>query len=272
MALKISDKDFIRLVTFLQNKYGINLTKKRTLIEGRLNAMLITRGYTNYTDYINDVFRDTTGTEITTLLNKLTTNHTYFMREPEHYTFMEDVVLPYLLRTKKDKSVQIWSAGCSSGEEPYTTEMLLMEFFSKQTTKWDTRILATDISQKVLAKAQEGIYHIDGMKNLPAEWIQKYFIPLPNACYQIKQNVKDNIVFKVFNLMDPIPFTKKPFDLIFCRNVMIYFEQKVKTELVRRFYDVLAPGGYLFIGHAESIQRDATSYKYIKPAIYQKPF
>ena len=133
MALKISDKDFIRLVTFLQNKYGINLTKKRTLIEGRLNAMLITRGYTNYTDYINDVFRDTTGTEITTLLNKLTTNHTYFMREPEHYTFMEDVVLPYLLRTKKDKSVQIWSAGCSSGEEPYTTEMLLMEFsLSKQ--------------------------------------------------------------------------------------------------------------------------------------------
>lgn len=272
MALKISDDDFIRLVTYLQKHYGINLTKKRTLIEGRLNGMLITRGYTSYTDYINDVFKDATGTEMVNLLNKLTTNHTYFMREPEHYTFMEDVVLPYLLQTKKDRSVQIWSAGCSSGEEPYTTEMLLMEFFSKQPMKWDTRLLATDISQKVLSKAQEGIYHIDSMKNLPSTWINKYFTPLPNDCYQIKPVVQKNIAFKVFNLMEPIPFTKQPFDLIFCRNVMIYFEQKVKTELVRRFYDVLAPGGYLFIGHAESVQRDSTAFHYIKPAIYRKPF
>ena len=124
----------------------------------------------------------------------------------------------------------------------------------------------------MLAKAQQAVYHRESMKNLSPEVVKKYFTPLDNECFQVNQEIRKQVVFKVFNLMDEIPYRKHPFDMIFCRNVMIYFDAQTKVDLVNRFYDVLAPGGYLFIGHAESIPRDATGYKYIKPAIYQKPF
>lgn len=271
MPIKISDSDFTRLVTYLQENYGINLTQKRILIEGRLSNEIARRGFDDYTSYLNMLFADNTGTEMVSLLNKLTTNHTYFMREPEHYEFMRNVFLPYMEQTKRNKVIYLWSAGCSSGEEPYTNEMQLLEYFGSAASMWDTKILATDISMNVLGKAKEGIYHADSMKNLPKTWIDKYFTPMQNDCYQVKPSVQKQVAFKTFNLMDNIPFRKNPFDLIFCRNVMIYFDLKTKIELVKRFYDVLAPGGYLFIGHAESIPRDTTQFEYVKPAVYRRP-
>ena len=233
--------------------------------------MLTTRGFSDYSSYLDMVFADKTGTEAVSLMNRLTTNHTYFLREPEHYDFMRETLLPELVKKKKNKIIYLWSAGCSSGEEPYTNEIELLEFFGPQASEWDTKILATDISMKVLAKAQQGIYHADSMKNLSESVKRRYFTPMGNDCYRVNEDVRKEVVFKVFNLMDPIPYKKNPFDLIFCRNVMIYFDAKTKNNLVRRFYDVLAPGGYLFIGHAESIPRGETGFDYIKPAIYRKP-
>ena len=272
MAVSITDAEFNRLVTYLHDSYGINLAQKRVLVEGRLGSELTARGFSDYNEFLNMVFADRTGVELVNLLNKLTTNHTYFLREQEHYQFMREVFLPEIERKKAGKKViYIWSAGCSSGEEPYTNEIEMMEYFGRDAINWDTKILATDISRKVLAKAQQGVYHADSMKNLSEGVKQKYFIPLENDCYRVCDELKKRVVFKVFNLMDEIPYRKNPFDLIFCRNVMIYFDNDTKNKLVNRFYDVLAPGGYLFIGHAESISRDASRFQYVKPAIYRKP-
>ena len=269
---KITDNDFNKLVSFLHDEYGINLANKRVLIEGRLCNEIQRRGFESYTAYLDTVYKDKSGTEIVALLNKLTTNHTYFMREPEHYDFMRTVFLPYIQSLKRvRKYVNVWSAGCSSGEEAYTTQMQMLEYFGTEANHWDTTIYASDISQNVLNKAAQGIYHKDGMKNLNPAWVKKYFTPLENDCFQVKPELQKRVNFKAFNLMKPIPRPAVPYDLIFCRNVMIYFDVPTKIALVNRFFDVLAPGGYLFIGHAESIPRDKTEYQYIKPAIYRKP-
>ena len=270
--LKINDKEFERLVTYMRDNYGINLTHKRALVEGRLSNSLVEQGFKNYNDYMDMCFADKTGKEIDKLIIKLTTNHTYFMREPEHYTYLKEVILPYLVENCKNNELRIWSAGCSSGEECYTTAMLLNEYFGKEKSKWDTRILATDISHSVMDKAKLGVYTAEGMKGLSPEWKKKDFKSLGDDKYEICQEIKNEIIFKEFNLMDPMPktFQARPFDLIFCRNVMIYFDQPTKNALVNRFYDVVKPGGYFYIGHAESIPRGETKFEYIKPAIYRR--
>ena len=270
--MEITDAEFQRLVKFMYDNFGINLAAKRVLVQGRLGNMLRERNFKNYSDYLDAVMNDTTGAEVTTILNKLTTNHTFFMREPEHYTFMNDVVLPYMKSVCTDHVLRIWSAACSSGEEVYTMAMLIDQFFGAEKAKWDTRILATDISQNVIGKAKTGIYQEEGMKGLSNEWKTRYFNNLGNGNYEICQGIKDEVIFKTFNLMDPMPekYKKNPFDLIFCRNVMIYFDQPTKQALVNRFYDVVKPGGYFFIGHAESVNRQETKFEYIKPAIYRR--
>ncbi len=271
--MEITEAEFQRLVKFMYDNFGINLSAKKVLVQGRLGNMLKERGFTNYNDYIDTVLKDTTGAEVTTILNKLTTNHTFFMREPEHYTFMKETILPYMVETcAKDHIIRIWSAACSSGEECYTTAMLIDQYFGPEKAKWDTRILATDISQSVIAKAKAGIYQEEGMKGLSNEWKARYFNNLGGGKYEICQGIKDEVIFKTFNLMDPMPdkYKSKPFDLIFCRNVMIYFDQPTKQALVNRFYDVVKPGGYFFIGHAESVSRSETKFEYLKPAIYRR--
>lgn len=269
--LSISDKEFLRLVSHIKDNFGIDLTKKRTLIESRLHNTLSEKGYSDYTKFIDECFADPAGAQMINLINKLTTNHTFFMREPEHYEYLKRVILPFLETDKKNKKIFIWSAGCSSGEEAYTTAMLLQDYFGANKSAWDSRILATDISANVLKKAQDGIYKATGMRDLPSEWKRKFFKTIDNEQYQISPIIKNEVIFKTFNLMNDIPYKRNPFDLIFCRNVMIYFDSQTKIELVRRFYDVLRPGGYLFIGHSESITRETTKFDYIKPAIYRRP-
>lgn len=271
--MDITDREFQRLVDFMHDNYGINLSAKRVLIQGRLGNMLAERGFKSYDEYIDAVLADTSGAEVTTILNKLTTNHTFFMREPEHYTFLRETVLPWAVKNAKNRELRIWSAGCSSGEECYTTAMLIDQFFGTEKVKWDTRILATDISRSVMEKAKAGIYNEDGMKGLSPEWKARYFNSLGGGKFEICRAIKDEIIFKPFNLMEPMPdkYKKRPFDLIFCRNVMIYFDQPTKNALVNRFYEVVKPGGYFYIGHAESIPRNETKFEYVKPAIYRKP-
>ena len=274
MGLEITENEFQRLVKYMYDNFGINLSAKKVLVQGRLGNMLNDRGFKNYNEYLDAVMADKSGAEVTTILNKLTTNHTFFMREPEHYTFLKDTILPYMTQTcKNDHVLRIWSAACSSGEECYTTAMLMDQFFGSDKAKWDTRILATDISQDVIGKAKRGVYSEEGMKGLSKEWKARYFNDLGGGKYEICQAIKDEVIFKTFNLMDPMPdkYRKKPFDLIFCRNVMIYFDAPTKQALVNRFYDVVKPGGYFFIGHAESVNRNDTKFEYIQPAIYRHP-
>ena len=263
--IHLTDREFGELVAYMKTNYGINLEKKRLLIESRLYSVLAEKKVSSFTEYFDLVRRSGSG-ELNTMLNKLTTNHTYFMREPGHFRFFQDVILPQQEKTNREHDLRIWSAGCSTGEEAYTAVMVMKDFFGAQ--NWDYRILATDISTRVLEEAQRGVYPEESLKDVPPRWKKRYF-GRDGQTYLLSDEVKREVIFKRLNLMDPFPFTK-PFDLIFCRNVMIYFEQETKNGLVAKFYDALKPGGYLFIGHSETIQRDSSGFRYIEPSIYQK--
>lgn len=268
--LTLSQQDFTRLVQFVKKNYGIDLSKKMQLIMGRLSNTIISLGYTSFTDYIDHIISSKNPADLEVMLNKLTTNYTYFMREEAHFNFFRDTILPYLLATKKNKVLSIWSAGCSSGEEPYTISMIIKETLGAQAALWDTRVLATDISQNALKAAKEAVYDEDSLKNLSPSWKTKYFVKTQEqGVYSVAPGIKSNVIFQTFNLMDPIHFRLK-FDVIFCRNVMIYFDQNTKDALIQRFYEATAPGGYLLIGHSETINKEKTPYRYLMPATYRK--
>lgn len=267
--IRMTDQEFHTLTTYIKQHYGIDLTKKRVLIESRMAQELRSRGFSSFRQYMDVLFQDTTGQESITLLNKLTTNLSYFMRENDHFQYLANQVLPYLERIRKDHVLRIWSAGCSSGQEAYNIAMVIDEYFGSRKDQWDTRILATDLSMKVLTKAKQGIYTAEEMKDLPSRWKNKYAVALADGRFQISDKIRREVIFRPGNLMEPFQY-KKPFDLIFCRNVMIYFDAPTKAELVNKFYNWTAPGGYLFIGHSESISGTNTRYTYIQPAIYQR--
>jgi len=231
--LTLSQQDFTRLVQFVKKNYGIDLSKKMQLIMGRLSNTIISMGYTSFTDYIDQITSSRNPADLEVMLNKLTTNYTYFMREEAHFNFFRETL-------------------------------------GAQAALWDTRVLATDISQNALRAAKEAVYDEDSLKNLSPAWVSKYFVKTAEkGIYTVAPSIKSNVIFQTFNLMDPIRFRLK-FDVIFCRNVMIYFDQSTKDALIQRFYDATAPGGYLLIGHSETINKEKTPYKYLMPATYRK--
>lgn len=267
----ITEKEFNNLVNFVKTKYGVNLSNKKALVIGRLQNYIEQSGFNSFSEYLDVVMSDKTGNAITTLVNKVTTNHTYFMREPDHFNFFKNTVLPYLEKTESaKKDLRIWSAGCSTGEEPYTIAMVIDEYFGTEKSLWNTVMLATDISTKVLETACNGIYSNESIEVLPQKWKFNYFKKIDEEKSVISDNIKKEVVFKKFNLMEEVFPFKRKFHVIFCRNVMIYFDLKTRIELVNKFYDFLEPGGYLFIGHSESLIREETKFKYILPAIYRK--
>jgi chemotaxis protein methyltransferase CheR len=268
--INISDKEFKQIVEFVKTNYGVNLSEKRVMMAGRLQNVLIQNNFKSFSEYFKYIIGDKSGEAVTTLINKLTTNHTFFMRESDHFSYLRDVVLPYLEKTVKNKDLRIWSAGCSSGEEPYTLAMVLADYFGNQKGLWDSKILATDISERVLTTATNGIYSNEQLNTLPNNWYNNFFKKIDNEQSVVCDKIKNEVLFRKFNLMNTtFPF-KRNFHVIFCRNVMIYFDIKTKRELVARFYNSTEPGGYLFIGHSESLNFDDTGYKYIMPAVYRK--
>lgn len=267
-VVKITDQEFTELKNFVYRTYGIDLSKKRQLIEGRLSHTLRAKGLSSFAQYMKLIQQDTSGTEMHQFLNKITTNHSYFGRENEHFNFLLQTALPELERTRHN-DLRIWSAGCSAGQEPYNLAMTMDQYFGPRKNLWDTTILATDISTNVLTKAREGIYPSEQLTGLPPQWLSKYFSRLDGQNYQVIPRIRKEVVFKIFNLMDAFP-ARKPFDIIFCRNVMIYFDAETIARLIDKFYQATAPGGYLFIGHSETINRDLTKYEYVQPAIYKK--
>lgn len=265
--MTISDADFKRLVAFVQSTYGIDLSQKRQLITGRLSTALKQKGYKSFADFVNHLLKTKDESELTLLLNKLTTNYTFFMREQEHLEYFQQKIIPEIVRRhQKDKVLSIWSAGCSTGEEPYNISMYLYDYLGTQAEQWDTRLLATDISVQALTAAKRGVYQLPD--TVPAAWKKKYFVQGPDGRHTVSPAIKKNVIFQTFNLMDPIRFRRK-FDVIFCRNVMIYFDQPTKDALVRRFYDATVPGGYLLISYSENLNQN-TAYRRVAAATFQK--
>ena len=265
--MTITDADFTRLVKFVQGNYGIDLSQKKQLITGRLSTSIKQRGYTSFTDFVNQVIQTKDNDLITLLLDKLTTNYTFFMREKEHLDLFCQKIIPDIVqRHQRDKTLAIWSAGCSTGEEPYNITMFLFDYLGAQASQWDTRLLATDISNRAMTAAKKGVYELPD--TIPPDWKKKYFVPQAGGQYQVAPKVRDNVIFQPFNLMDPIHFRRK-FDVIFCRNVMIYFDQPTKDALVKRFYDYTVPGGYFMISCSENLGANAP-YRRLATAVFQK--
>lgn len=267
----ITKKEFKQLTGYIKTNYGIHLKKeKESLITGRLQNVLIDKGIKNFSEYYDYIVSDKTGKAVTTLVDKITTNHTFFMREPSHFYYFRDNVMPFLKETVKDKDLRVWCAACATGEESYTLAMIIDEFFEKNKCEWDTKILATDISNKVLSIAEKGVYNGLRIKPLPFSWKTNYFKKIDGENYIVADKIKNEVIYRRFNLMEKtFPFKKK-FHVIFCRNVMIYFDSDTRNELVEKLYDMTAYGGYLFIGHSEYIDRNKTEYKYVAPSIYRR--
>lgn len=265
--MTISDADFRRMVNFIQSTYGIDLSQKKQLITSRLSPALKKLGYKSFGEFVNHLLDKKENDEVTLVLNKLTTNYTFFMREKEHLDYFCNNIIPEIVRRhERDKTLAIWSAGCSSGEEPYNITMFLFDYLGPRAKEWDTRILATDISAQALTSARRGTYNLPD--TIPVDWKRKYFTPNPDGTHTVAPAVKNNVIFQTFNLMDPIKFRRK-FDVIFCRNVMIYFDQPTKDALVRRFYDATVPGGYLLISASENLSQNAP-YRRLATATFQK--
>lgn len=211
----ITDSEFHRVVHYVKQTTGIDLSEKRVLINGRLENYILRNGYNGFDDYMAKVEHDPAGKEARNLINALTTNHTYFMREFEHMEFLRQEVLPKLkVKEAARKDLRIWSAASSTGEEPYTIAMVLQDFFGLE-HGWDTKVLATDISTKVLQHAQRGKYLAEQIEPLPEKWRRKFFEKLNDEEYQVKQELRDEVIFRQFNLMNKFPF-KRPFHVVFC--------------------------------------------------------
>jgi len=264
--------EFERIRTYIKTNFGISLSnEKKTLVHSRLRTTLDELGFDNFTQYFDYLIKDKTGEAVVRFVDKITTNHTFFMRETEHFDYLRETVLPYIAEEyKSQRDLRLWCAACSSGEEAVTLQMIAQDFFKKIPFPWDTNMLASDISTKVLDKAVEGKYPTESLANLPAKWTTEYFTKINAQLSQVKPNILNAISYRKLNLMESFKF-KQPFQIIFCRNVMIYFDNQTRDAVVRKFYDVMEPGGYLFIGHSESISNSNTGYQYIKPAVYRKP-
>ncbi len=266
----IKDEEFIRIATHMKQRYGIDLAQKKVIVNGRLENYIRRGGWGSFDEFMNAVEHDKSGVQEKMLVNFLTTNHTYFMREFEHFDYFKSQVLPWLKsKESRNKDLRIWCGAASSGEEPYMIAMVLADFFGLEREQWDTKVLATDISTKVLQKAITGIYTAEQLQSVPEQWKRHFFQALSSGQYQVKDELKKEVIFRQFNLMDPFPF-KRRMHTIFLRNVMIYFDEKTKRELVKKVYDALEPGGYFFIGTTETLDRSSTPFQIIQPSIFRK--
>lgn len=271
--MQITDAEFHSIRDLVYNRFGITLSdQKKSLVVGRLQKILRQRGMKTFREYYDSLLSDKTDQAISELANQITTNHTFFFREPDHFDFFKSTILPWMVKehsAKHSKDLRIWCAAASSGEEPYTLIMTLFEHFGADYKNWDCGLLATDVSEKALIAAKRGVYDKTRLQGVSPQIISKYFKQTPDG-YQVIDKIKQEVTIRRFNLMNKtLPF-KKPFDCIWCRNVMIYFDNPTKIELVNRMYNHTVPGGYLLIGHSETLGRDQTPWKYVQPAVYRK--
>ncbi|MDJ0839134.1 MAG: protein-glutamate O-methyltransferase CheR [Acidobacteriota bacterium] len=272
--MQISDREFKLFSDLIYKHFGIHLTEaKRSLLVRRLQNLLRTSGFKTFHDYYEYLMKHPSDSNFSELVNRITTNYTFFNREPDHFEYFSKVALPWmhdihLARNSRD--LRVWCAAASTGEEPYMLAMLMMEFFGGNYMLWDAGVLATDISEKALKTAVAGVYPADEFDRLPVHLRTKYFKETGNGEYEAAPRLKREVTYRRFNLINRTYPFKRPFDVIFCRNVMIYFDNPTKEHVLRQLHANLAPGGFLFIGHSESIMHRKSHWQYLKPAAYRK--
>ncbi len=270
--VELSDDVFYTVRDIIYHQAGIHLTeRKRALVTARLSKRLRFLGFSDYGKYLDYVISDQSGTELAELIDAIATNVTSFFREREHFCLMDSFYRAWY--DEGQRRFRLWSAACSTGEEPYSMAITLQE--SGRLQGADVKILATDISSKVMRIAKEGVYSAGKLETVSQPVLNAYFRKTGTKKdveeYQVQQVLKDMILYRRLNLAAPPFKLKGPLDMIFCRNVMIYFERRTRCRLVEEFGRLLRPGGYLFVGHAESLT--GLGVKSLKPfgvSVYKK--
>ena len=255
---------FVLIGELLHRQCGIALAPgKEALVTARLYKRLRALGLGTFDEYLDRVDRDPE--ELRAMVDALTTNKTDFFREPDHFTYMRQSLIPAM--AANSDPIKIWSAGCSSGEEPYSIAMTLREELPTADLR-EVRILATDISDRVLARAREGIYDEETVRDVSPRYLGKYFHHRGGR-YVVNDAVRRHVAFARLNLLGEWPM-RGPFDAIFCRNVMIYFDNPTRQRLVERFWELLRPGGHFFVGGSESLTTVEHAFRYVQPAVFVK--
>lgn len=272
LTLPLTEATFREIRDFIYEKSGIYISDtKKYLIENRLSRIIQEINLQSFEEYLRLVKQSINGTELTRLFNAVTTNETYFFREPQQLTvFAENILQKVLAQKKGPKNIRIWSAACSTGEEPYTLSMMLME---KHLQAKQFEIYASDLSEEVLCSAKKAAYSSYSIRNVPETYLKKYFSGNGQA-YALNAAVKNSVKFMKINLIDNKNMgSLRGMDIIFCRNVLIYFDNKAKQKVVSNLYDLLNPGGYLFIGSSESLHNVTRAFGpsvIDKVIVYQK--
>ncbi len=264
--LRVSDEEFTQLRDFIYKESGIHIAENRKyLIENRLSNRIKDLNLKSFGEYYYFLrFDPKRKDELSRLFEAITTNETSFYRNPPQLKVFQDIILKKVLdnlRLKHTKRLRIWSAGCSTGEEPYTLAIMLHEVLKTEINTWDIKINAMDLSEAVLISARRGIYTDYALRTTPKEIVSKYFIPKNNV-FEIKPELKKLINFMQGNLSDRLALKRlERSEIVFCRNVIIYFDDEMKKQVVGSFYDNLVQGGYLFIGHSESLHNISRGFK-----------
>jgi chemotaxis protein methyltransferase CheR len=267
LNLELSLEDFVAFRDFIHEKCGIFFAEnKKYLVENRLSKRMATLGLKSFRDYFYQVKYDTSLKEFNMLMNLVTTNETSFYRNPPQLACFQQEVLPLIIEQKRQagygKRLKIWSAGCSTGEEPYTLGMILLEVLGER-NDWNIEIIANDISENVLYSARTAAYSEMSLRTTPPQIVNKYFTR-EGEKYCVIDNVKRLVKFSHLNLADRRKMAlMTDMDFVFCRNVMIYFSDDIKKQIVKGFYGSLRPGGYLYIGHAESLHGISKAFKLV---------
>ena len=276
----LSSREFKQLSDLIQEQFGIQMPpEKKTMLESRLRKRLKALNMDNFKDYCAFLFSEEgQSVELLHMVDVVTTNKTDFFREAQHFEFLTKQALPDLILkhgTGVQRQLNVWSAGCSSGEEPYTLGMVLSEFGKYHPGfKFDFFILATDLSSQVLEKASQAIYRMDQVADVPLAFKQQYLLRGKNKQkdqVRIVPALRQRVRFRRMNFMDDDFQMREPMDIIFFRNVMIYFNRPTQAKLIQKFYDLLIPGGYLFLGHSESLSGCDSPFQQVSPAVYRRP-
>ncbi len=283
-TIKLPDYEFEILREIINKNSGIWLQESdRKILEYKLQKRLQDLGFNSFREYVIFLkYNRRKNEEVDKLISIITTNETYFFRENFQLKAFSEEILPEVMEKKRKypvKSINIWSAGCSSGEEPYTIAMIILEECqnSPRCNPDDINfyIFANDINAEMLRKAREGVYTNNSFRTIPRKYVEKYFVKLPDNKYKIKEEVKAMVSFSRLNLLDSDKIKLLPyFDIVFCRNVMIYFDKESRRKLIDNIYDRLLPGGYLLLGHSESLINITTKFKLVSlqnDIVYQKP-
>ncbi len=272
-APELTDRDLATIRRLVYEKSGIALhAGKGALVSARLQKRLRAGGFRSFREYIRHVQADASGDELTALLDAITTNHTAFFREPQHFDVLRHVVLPPLVaRLQCGGFIDAWSAACATGEEPYTLAMMLFECLGADAPR-RVRLLASDLSTKALATARAGVYKAERIHDVPREMARRYFEKapgLPPGSVRAVEPLRRAVEFRQMNLLDATR-PSRTFDFIFCRNAMIYFDRPVQQRVVQALERRLVPGGYLFISHSESLNSIQHGLTWVAPAVYRR--